>query len=163
MKAVIVAVDSPGGTTVGGEALYDDLRELAQAKPVAAVFGTVAASAAYLGGIATDYIVARGNTITGSVGVIFQWAEVSDLFSKLGVKVDEIRSGPLKAEPSPFAPTTEDAKRLSEDLVKESADLVRRARFRAAQKRCPVAGRNQDRPDLHRAGSAQDRADRCDR
>ena len=119
VKAVIVAVDSPGGTTVGGEALYDDLRELAQVKPVAAVFGTVAASAAYLGGIATDYIVARGNTITGSVGVIFQWAEVSDLLSKLGVKVDEIRSGPLKAEPSPFAPTPEDAKRLSEDLVKE--------------------------------------------
>ncbi len=120
VKAVIVSVDSPGGTTVGGEALYQDLRELAQAKPVAAVFGTVAASAAYLGGIATDYIVARGNTITGSVGVIFQWAEVSDLLSKLGVKVDEIRSGPLKAEPSPFAPTTEEAKRLSGELVKES-------------------------------------------
>lgn len=120
VKAVIVAVDSPGGTTVGGEVLYDDLRELAKAKPVAAVFGTVAASAAYLGGIATDYIVARGNTITGSVGVIFQWAEVSDLLSKVGVKVDEIRSGPLKAEPSPFAPASEDAKQLSEQLVKES-------------------------------------------
>src|SRR5208337_5127884 len=120
VKAVIVAVDSPGGTTTGGEALYEDLRELAKAKPVAAVFGTVAASAAYLGGIATDYIVARGNTITGSVGVIFQWAEVSDLLSKIGVKVDEIRSGPLKAEPSPFKPTTEEAKRLSEELVKES-------------------------------------------
>ncbi len=120
VKAVIVAIDSPGGTTVGGEALYEDLRELAKAKPVAAVFGTVAASAAYLGGIATDYIVARGNTITGSVGVIFQWAEVSDLLSKLGVKVDEIRSGPLKAEPSPFAPAPEAAKQLSEQLVKES-------------------------------------------
>jgi protease-4 len=120
VKAVIISVDSPGGTTTGGEALYQDLRELANAKPVAAVFGTVAASAAYLGGIATDYIVARGNTITGSVGVIFQWAEVSDLLSKLGVKVDEIRSGPLKAEPSPFKPTSEEAKRLSEELVKES-------------------------------------------
>ena len=120
VKAVIISVDSPGGTTTGGEALYQDLRELAQAKPVAAVFGTVAASAAYLGGIATDYIVARGNTITGSVGVIFQWAEVSDLLSKLGVKVDEVRSGPLKAEPSPFKPATEEAKRLSEELVEES-------------------------------------------
>ena len=120
VKAVIVSVDSPGGTTVGGEALYLDLRELAQAKPVAAVFGTVAASAAYMAGIATDYIVARGNTITGSVGVIFQWAEVSELLTKLGVKVDEIRSGPLKAEPSPFKPTSEEARRLSEALVKES-------------------------------------------
>ncbi len=120
VKAVIVAVDSPGGTTVGGEVLYQDLRELAQAKPVAAVFSTVAASAAYMAGIATDYVVARGNTITGSVGVIFQWAEVSELLGKLGVKVDEIRSGPLKAEPSPFKPTSEEAKRLSEGLVKES-------------------------------------------
>ncbi len=119
VKAVIVTVDSPGGTTVGGEALYLDLRELAKAKPVAAVFSTVAASAAYMAGIATDYIVARGNTITGSVGVIFQWAEVSDLLSKLGVKVAEIRSGPLKAEPSPFSPTSEEARHLSEELVKE--------------------------------------------
>lgn len=119
VKAVIVTVDSPGGTTVGGEALYLDLREIAKDKPVAAVFGTVAASAAYLTGIATDYIVARGNTITGSVGVIFQWAQVSEMLTKLGVKVDEIRSGPLKAEPSPFTPTTEEAKRPIEELVKE--------------------------------------------
>jgi protease IV len=120
VKAVIVTVDSPGGTTAGGEALYEDLRELSKAKPVAAVFGTAATSAAYLAGIATDYIVARGNTITGSVGVIFQWAEVSDLLSKLGVKVDEVRSGPLKAQPSPFSPANEEAKRLTEELVKES-------------------------------------------
>jgi protease-4 len=120
VKAVVVTVDSPGGTTAGGEALYEDLRELSKAKPVAAVFGTAATSAAYLAGIATDYIVARGNTITGSVGVIFQWAEVSDLLSKLGVKVDEVRSGPLKAQPSPFGPASEEAKRLTEELVKES-------------------------------------------
>jgi len=120
VKAVIVAVDSPGGTTTGGEALYDDLRGLSNAKPVAAVFGTAATSAAYLGGIATDYIVARGNTITGSVGVIFQWADVSDLLGKIGVKVDEVRSGPLKAKPSPFAPVDDAAKQLTEELVKDS-------------------------------------------
>ena len=163
VKAVIVKVDSPGGTTVGGEALYLDLRELAQAKPVAAVFGTVAASAAYMAGIATDYIVARGNTITGSVGVIFQWAEVSELLSKLGVKVDEIRSGPLKAEPSPFKPTSEEARRLSEELVKEFAGLVQRARHRAAQGCCFAYGRHQDRPDLYRARGAQGGADRRNR
>jgi len=120
VKAVIVAVDSPGGSTSGGEALYQDLRELAAIKPVAAVFGTAATSAAYLGGIATDYIVARGNTITGSVGVIFQWAEVSDLLGKIGVKVEEIRSGPLKAKPSPFSPTDDEARRISQELVKEA-------------------------------------------
>ena len=120
VKAVIVAVDSPGGTTTGGEALYEDLRELSKAKPVAAVFGTVAASAAYLGGIGTDYIVARGNTITGSVGVIFQWADVTDLLNKIGVKVDEVRSGPLKAKPSPFTPPDEASKQLTEELVIDS-------------------------------------------
>lgn len=137
VKAVLVVVDSPGGTTTGGEALYTDLRELAEAKPVAAVFGTAATSAAYLGGIATDYIVARGNTITGSVGVIFQWADVSDLLSKIGVKVDEIRSGSLKGKPSPFSPTDDDAKRLTEELVKESqvwfVGLVLERRKGAAQ------------------------------
>jgi protease-4 len=122
VKAVIVAVDSPGGTTSGGEALYEDLRALAEAKPVAAVFGTVAASAAYLGGIATDYIVARGNTITGSVGVIFQAAEVTDLLGKIGVKVEEIRSGKYKAKPSPFTPLDEDSRKISEELVKESQE-----------------------------------------
>jgi len=120
VKAVIVAVDSPGGTTTGGEALYEDLRELSKAKPVAAVFGTVAASAAYLCGIGTDYIVARGNTITGSVGVIFQWADVTDLLNKVGVKVDEVRSGPLKAKPSPFTPPDEASRQLTEELVKDS-------------------------------------------
>jgi protease IV len=120
VKAVIVAVDSPGGTTTGGEALYEDLRELSKAKPVAAVFGTVAASAAYLCGIGTDYIVARGNTITGSVGVIFQWADVTELLGKIGVKVDEVRSGPLKAVPSPFTPPDEASKKLTTELVKDS-------------------------------------------
>jgi protease-4 len=120
VKAVIVAVDSPGGTTTGGEALYEDLRDLSKAKPVAAVFGTVAASAAYLGGIGTDYIVARGNTITGSVGVIFQWADVTDLLNKIGVKVDEVRSGPLKAMPSPFTPPDAASKQVTEELVMDS-------------------------------------------
>jgi protease IV len=120
VKAVIVAVDSPGGTTTGGEALYEDLRELSKAKPVAAVFGTLAASAAYLCGIGTDYIVARGNTITGSVGVIFQWADVRELLGKIGVKVDEVRSGPLKAVPSPFTPPDEASKKLTTELVMDS-------------------------------------------
>ena len=119
VKAVIVAVDSPGGTTTGGEALYEDLRELSKAKPVAAVFGTVAASAAYLCGIGTDYIVARGNTITGSVGVIFQWVDVTELLNKVGAKVDEVRSGPLKAKPSPFTPPDEASRQLTEELVKD--------------------------------------------
>jgi protease-4 len=120
VSAVLVDIDSPGGSTSGGEELYDGLRALAQKKPVAAVFGTAATSAAYLAGIATDYIVAHGNTITGSVGVIFQWAQIGSLLDKLGVKVEEVRSGPLKANPSLFEPADEQARQLTQDLVHEA-------------------------------------------
>jgi protease-4 len=71
-------------------------------------------------GIATDHIVARGNSITGSVGVIFQWADVSDLLGKLGVKVEEVKSGPLKAVPTPFKPTDEQGLQATSELVAES-------------------------------------------
>src|SRR5688572_8356991 len=101
VTGVILAVNSPGGTTVGGEALFEALRELAEKKPVVAQFGTVSTSAAYIVGLAADWIVARGNTITGSVGVIFQWPEFAGLLEKLGIRVNEIKSGPLKANPSP--------------------------------------------------------------
>ena len=120
VAGVILYVNSPGGTTTGGEALFEGLRDLAKAKPLVAQFGTLATSAAYIAGLATDHIVARGNTITGSVGVIFQWAEVSQLLDKLGVKMNEIKSGPLKANPSPFQPLDEAGKAVAEEMVAES-------------------------------------------
>lgn len=120
VAGVIVFVNSPGGTTTGGEALFEGLRNLAKAKPVVAQFGTVAASAAYIAGLATDHIVARGNSITGSVGVIFQWAEVSQLLDKLGVRMNEVKSGPLKANPSPFQPLDEPGRVVTEQMVAES-------------------------------------------
>jgi protease-4 len=133
VSAVVLAVNSPGGTTVGGEALFEALRELATKKPLVAQFGTVATSAAYIVGLATDRIVARGNTITGSVGVIFQWPEVSGLLEKLGVKVNEIKSGPLKANPSPFQPLDEPGRQAAEKMVAESQrwflNLVRSRRM----------------------------------
>jgi len=120
VAAVILFVNSPGGTTTGGEALFEAIRDVARKKPVVAQFGTVAASAAYIVGLATDHIVARGNSITGSVGVIFQWAEVSQLLDKLGVKMNEIKSGPLKANPSPFQPLDDAGKKIAEQMVAES-------------------------------------------
>jgi protease-4 len=118
--AVIVYVNSPGGTTTGGEALFEALRQVAAKKPVVAQFGTIATSAAYIAGLATDRIFARGNTITGSVGVIFQWAEVTELMAKVGVKMNEIKSGPLKAVPSPFQPLSEAGRETTERMVAES-------------------------------------------
>ncbi len=119
VKGVILAINSPGGTTTGAEALFEGIRALAQNKPVVAQFGTVAASAAYITGLACDYIVARSNTITGSVGVIMQWPELSGLLDKIGVKINEIKSGPLKAEPSPFKPIPPEAREISQEMIAE--------------------------------------------
>ncbi|WP_038035961.1 signal peptide peptidase SppA [Thermopetrobacter sp. TC1] len=122
VKAVIVRIDSPGGTTVGSEAVFHKLRQIAAKKPVVAVMDSVAASGGYITAIAADRIYARENTITGSIGVIFQWAEVHDLLSKLGVKMNTLKSGPLKAQPNPFEPLTPEAKRVTEELVRQSYD-----------------------------------------
>jgi protease-4 len=128
VKAVILDINSPGGTTTGGEAMYDAVRRLAEKKPVVAVCGTLATSAAYIVALATDRIFVYGNTITGSVGVIFQWAEVTELLHTLGVKVEEVKSGPLKAVPSPFEPTDERARAVTEEMVQDAkvwfVDLV---------------------------------------
>lgn len=132
VKAVVLRVNSPGGTTTGGEALYESIRRISEKKPVVAVFGTVAASAAYIVGIASDHIVARGNSITGSVGVIFQWAEVHGLLDKLGVRMNELKSGSLKASPSMFKPLDDGGRALVESMVAEShrwfIDLVKERR-----------------------------------
>lgn len=132
VKAVLLRVNSPGGTTTGGEALYQSIRNISEKKPVVAVFGTVAASAAYIVGIASDRIVARGNSITGSIGVIFQWAEVHGVLDKLGVRMNEMKSGTLKASPSMFKPLDDESRALVEDMVAEShrwfIDLVKERR-----------------------------------
>jgi protease IV len=120
VKAVILDINSPGGTTTGGEALYDTILRVAAKKPVVAVCGTLATSAAYMAALATDRIFVYGNTITGSVGVIFQWADVTELMKTLGVKVEEVKSGPLKAVPSPFEPTDEKGRALAEEMVQEA-------------------------------------------
>ena len=119
VAGVLLYVNSPGGTTTGGEAIYEALREIVKKKPVVAQFGTVAASAGYIVGLATDHIVARGNTITGSVGVIVQWPEFVDLMDKIGVKVNEVKSGPLKASPSPFERLDEGGRKVAEGMVND--------------------------------------------
>ncbi|KAB2939782.1 MAG: signal peptide peptidase SppA [Hyphomicrobium sp.] len=117
--ALLVFVNSPGGTTTGGEALFAALREVAKKKPVVAQFGTVAASAGYIVGLGADHIVTRANTITGSVGVLVQWPEVSQMLDKLGVKFNEIKSGSLKAVPSPFEPLSEEGQKVTQSMIDE--------------------------------------------
>lgn len=85
VKGVILSIDSPGGTTAGGEAIFDEVRRLAQKKPVVAQVGTLAASAGYMIASATDQIIARQSSIVGSIGVLVQFPNVTGLMDKLGV------------------------------------------------------------------------------
>lgn len=120
VKAILLAIDSPGGTTTGSEALYEAVREVAQEKPVVATMGTLAASGGYIAAISADHIVARGNTITGSIGVVFQWAQIAEALDSLGISFEEVKSSPLKAEPSPFTQTSQEARQVMQQMVADS-------------------------------------------
>lgn len=99
VKAVIVAINSPGGTTAGGEELYEALGRLREKKPVVAVISELGASAAYMTAIASDRIFARRLSIVGSIGVLYQHVNAGKLLETIGVDLDKVQTGPLKAEP----------------------------------------------------------------
>ena len=120
VKAVVLNISSPGGSTVGGEAMYEAVRELAETKPVTTSVGTLAASAGYMIASASDHIVARRSSIIGSIGVLFQYADTSELLDKIGVKVKAIKSSPLKAEPNPFNPASDEAIAMIDRLIQDS-------------------------------------------
>lgn len=122
VRGVIVAIESPGGTTSGGEALYEGIRDLSGHKPTVAVTGTIATSAGYMVALAADRIVARRNTITGSIGVLVQFGEVSRLLDMIGVKMEAVKSAPLKATPNPTEPTSEATREMLAGLVRDSYD-----------------------------------------
>ncbi|MFP3012418.1 MAG: signal peptide peptidase SppA [Rickettsia sp.] len=107
IKALIVNVNSPGGTVVGSEKIYNILRKISEKKPVVIVMGTMAASGGYLISLGGDYIISHNGTITGSIGVILQTAEVTELAQKLGIKFNNFKSGELKAVPNPTEKLTE--------------------------------------------------------
>ncbi|MBX9456780.1 MAG: signal peptide peptidase SppA [Rhizobium sp.] len=128
VKGVIVSINSPGGTTYGGETTYKAIRRLAAKKPVVSDVRTLAASAGYMIAIAGDQIIAGETSITGSIGVIFQYPQLQGLLDKLGVSLEEIKSAPLKAEPSPFHAPPEGAKVAMQAMVDDTfawfVDLV---------------------------------------
>ena len=122
VKGVILSIDSPGGTTAGGEAIFDAVRKLAAEKPVVAQVGTLAASAGYMIASGADHIVARKSSIVGSIGVLVQFPDLTGMMDKLGIKLEEIKSSPLKAEPSPFNPTTEPERAMMRSMILDSYD-----------------------------------------
>ncbi len=121
-RALIVRIDSPGGTVTGAEALYEAIRRVAEKKPVVTVVDSVAASGGYIAAMAGDRIITRRNSITGSIGVIFQWAELHELLSRFGVKMQALRTGPYKARPNPFEPLDPQVRQVTEALLDDSFD-----------------------------------------
>jgi protease-4 len=119
-KAVVIAIDSPGGTTTGAEQLYDAIRRLAAKKPTVAVVGNLAASGAYIAALGTDQIVALGNSLVGSIGVLIQYPDISKMLDTIGVKMEDVKSSPLKAAPNPFEPATPEARAALAALVGDS-------------------------------------------
>src|SRR5262245_21388438 len=128
-KAVIVHINSPGGTVAGSEQLYRSLVALREKKPVVVVVDGLAASGGYIAAMASDQIVAQDSALVGSIGVIFQYPNVGELLKTLGIKVEEVKSSPLKAAPNGFEPTSPEARAAIEALVKDSyawfRDIVR--------------------------------------
>ncbi len=120
VEALILRVNSPGGTTAGSEALYAVVRDIADVKPVVAVLGETAASGGYVAALSADHIVSRGNTLTGSIGVIMEYPDVSDVLERWGIDVETFRSSPLKAEPAPYREISPEGRELTEALITES-------------------------------------------
>jgi len=130
--AVVVHINSPGGTTAGSEQLYDSLVRLKAKKPLVVVVEGLAASGGYITAIAADHIVAQQSSLVGSIGVLFQYPNFTDLLKTVGVKVEEVKSSPLKAAPNGFEPTSQEARDALDALVKDSyawfKDLVKTRR-----------------------------------
>lgn len=128
VRAILLHIDSPGGAASGGEALYRAVRDATEEKPVVAVIDGLGASAAYMAAIAADHVIARESSITGSIGVIFQFGHFEDLLGRLGIEYVEVKSAPLKGEPSLFKEPDPAALAMIQTLVNDSyqwfVDLV---------------------------------------
>jgi protease-4 len=122
VSAVLLHLDTPGGAVAGGEGIHEAVQHLAAKKPVVAVMDGLAASAGYMIAVAAPHIVARESTITGSIGVIMETANVGALLDKIGVSMDPLVSGPLKGQPSIDRPMTPEARAVLQAMIADLYD-----------------------------------------
>ncbi len=146
VAAVVLHLDTPGGAVSGGEGIHDAVAELAAAKPVVVVMDGTAASAGYMIAVAAPHIVARESTLTGSIGVIMELGDISGLLEKIGVKPDQLVSGPYKGQPSFSQPLSGPGRVYLQGLVMDFYDqfvgLVAKGRHMdAARVRAVADGR----------------------
>ena len=123
IKAIILHIDSPGGAAYTGEDIYVEIKRLAKKKPVVSVLGSIAASGGYMVALASDHIIARNMTLTGSIGALMQSFEIVNLAQKLGVEFVIIKSSPLKAAPNPMEKLTPEAKEVVIKTIQDTYDV----------------------------------------
>jgi len=131
-KAVIAIINSPGGGIVGSEILYNDLKSIANKKPLVILIESVGASGAYMASLASDYIVAYNGSLTGSIGVLMQSYEITNLANKLGITFNNYKSSPLKGSPSLFEKTNPQVNSVIDASITDSqqffCDLIKQRR-----------------------------------
>lgn len=122
IKAILLRINSPGGTAAASQAVYEELmrtRKETDVKIIASL-GDVAASGGYYIASAADHIIANPSSVTGSIGVIVRTQNVSSLLDKIGVQTSTIQSGPLKDILSPFRATKPEEQKILQGVVNES-------------------------------------------
>lgn len=119
VKAIVLRIDSPGGAVVPSQEIHDAVKRLRSKtnKAVVASMGTVAASGGYYVAVATDRIIANPGTLTGSIGVIMELANVEGLLKKIGVESVVVKSGRHKDLASPFKKMSAEDRRILQDML----------------------------------------------
>lgn len=123
VKAVVLHVDSLGGVLYSGENLYHLIKKISIKKPVVTVIESYATSAAYMISLASEQIFARQSSVTGSIGAWVMVPDVTKLADKIGVKMNMLKSGSLKAQPQPFESMNEKVKQYTQDSVNEAYQI----------------------------------------
>lgn len=119
IKAIVIRINSPGGTVAPAQEIYREIVRTKQKKPVVVSMETVAASAAYYVASASDRIVCSKGTITGSIGVIMMMADIHSIIEKIGVNVNVIKAGKYKDIGSGVRPLTEEERNILEGFARE--------------------------------------------
>ncbi|MBT3556237.1 MAG: signal peptide peptidase SppA [Rhodospirillales bacterium] len=122
-RALIVRINSPGGTFVGGENLYEGLRSVSAIKPVVAVIGNMGTSAAYMAALGSRHIFVREGSLTGSIGVILQSANIMKLLDKIGIEPVTVKSAAMKAQPNPVEEFTPESRLMIAGVIDDMYDI----------------------------------------
>ncbi|MBI5557557.1 MAG: signal peptide peptidase SppA [Deltaproteobacteria bacterium] len=119
IKAIVVRIDCPGGAVGASQEIFREIARANEVKPVVASMGSVAASGGYYAAIGAGKIVASPGTLTGSMGVIFKFPNLEEIFQKIGYRDEVIKSGKLKDIGSPSRPLTTEERELLQSLLDE--------------------------------------------